>query len=269
MAATGGINGMATIAVLVVPFIWLLTRPRGRTRRRLIAWWVPCVVLATGWWTGPLLLQGRYGFHFLDFTESAAVTTATSSIVETVRGTGNWVSYLHVNGPWLRGGWELVSSPLVILASAFLAAAGLYGLARRDLAERRFLALIAVGGILVVTAGYAGPLASPLSPAIQSLLRGALSPARNLNKFEPLLRLALALALAHAICVIDMSSFVRRVGTAGLLVVIAAAPLWQGHLPPDGSFGALPSYWRGAAHWLDDRAGKGRTLVVPSASFAE
>ena len=65
---------------------------------------------------------------------------------------------------------ELVSSPLVILASAFLAAAGLYGLARRDLAERRFLALIAVAGILVVTAGYAGPLASPLF--IHNLLRG-------------------------------------------------------------------------------------------------
>ena len=69
VAAMGGINGMATAAVLVMPFLWLLTRPAGRVRRRLMAWWVPCVALATMWWTAPLLLQGRYGFHFIDFTE--------------------------------------------------------------------------------------------------------------------------------------------------------------------------------------------------------
>ncbi|MBV8162238.1 MAG: DUF3367 domain-containing protein, partial [Acidimicrobiia bacterium] len=254
VAAMGGVNGMAIVAVLTMPALWLLTRPAGSVRRRLMAWWVPCIVLATLWWTGPLLLQARYGFHFLDFTESAAITTATSSTVETVRGTGYWVSYLHVNGPWLQGAWQLVASPLVILASAFLAAAGLYGLARRDLPERRFLLLTGLVGVVVLTAGYAGPLSSPLGPAIQSLLRGALSPARNLNKFEPMLRLALVLALAHAIVVLDVSSFVRRIGAAALLVVLAAAPMWQGHLAPVGAFTGLPTYWRQAAQWLGDRA---------------
>ena len=67
--------------------------------------------------------------------------------------------------------------------------------------------------------------------------------------------------------VADAGSLVVRVQLAS--VCGSDVHLWQGHLPPDGSFGALPSYWRGAAHWLDDRAGKGRTLVVPSASFAE
>jgi arabinofuranan 3-O-arabinosyltransferase len=269
VAAMGGINAIATLAVLLMPFVWLLTRPAGLVRRRLIAWWLPCVLLATFWWLGPLWLQAKYGFHFLDFTESAAVTTGTSSIVETVRGTGYWVSYLHVIGPWLRGAWELVSSPLVILASALLAAAGLYGLARKDLPHRRFLALTAVIGVLILTAGYAGPLSSQLAPSIQSLLRGPLSPARNLNKFEPILRLALVLALAHALVVLDLSSFARRVGTAAVLVVVVAAPMWQGHLAPAGSFDALPGYWRQAAKYLGDRAVKGRTLIVPSAAFGE
>ncbi|MBV8986789.1 MAG: DUF3367 domain-containing protein, partial [Acidimicrobiia bacterium] len=269
VVAMGGINAIATGAVLAMPAVWLLTRTSGEDRRRLIAWWVPSVLLATFWWLGPLWLQSKYGFHFLDFTESASVTTATSSTAEAVRGTGYWVSYLHVNGPWLRGAWELVASPLVILASAGLAAAGLYGLARRDLPYRRFLGVTAVLGVLFVTAGYTGPLSSQLGPPIQSLLRGPLSPFRNLNKFEPILRLSLALALAHALWVLDVSTFVRRVGTAAVLVAVAAAPLWQGHLAPDGSFKALPSYWRQASTWLGDHAAKGRTLIVPSAAFGE
>jgi arabinofuranan 3-O-arabinosyltransferase len=269
VAAMGGVNGMATAAVLVMPFMWLLTRPPGRERRSLIVWWVPCVGLATAWWVGPLFLQAKYGFHFLDFTETAAVTTGTSSIAETVRGTGYWVSYLHISGPWLRGAWAFVASPLIILSSAFLAAAGLYGLARKDLPHRRFLAWTAVVGVLILTAGYAGPLSSQLAPSIQSLLKGPLSPARNLNKFEPILRLALVLALAHAIVVLDVSSLVRRTVTCALLVVLAAAPMWQGQLASEGSFRALPSYWRQAAQWLGDRASKGRTLIVPSAAFGE
>ena len=269
VAAMGGVNAIATFAALLMPFLWLLTRPPGSIRRRLIAWWLPCVVLATLWWMGPLWLQAKYGFHFLDFTESAAVTTGTSSTVETVRGTGYWVSYLHVTGPWLRGAWDLVASPLVVLSSAFLAAAGLYGLARKDLPHRRFLGVTAVAGVLIVTAGYTGPLASQLAPSFQSLLRGPLSPARNLNKFEPMLRLAIALAIAHAIVVLDVSSFFRRAVTAALLVVLAAAPLWQGHLAPVGSFRAVPNYWGQAVRWLGDRASNGRTLIVPSAAFGE
>src|SRR5205807_9706670 len=62
---------------------------------------------------------------------------------------------------------------------------------------------------------------------------------------------------------------VRRVGTVALLVIVAAAPMWQGHLAPDGAFTGLPGYWRQAAQWLGNRASKGRTLIVPSAAFGE
>jgi arabinofuranan 3-O-arabinosyltransferase len=269
IAAMGGINGVATLAVLPLPLLYLLTQYRGRLRRQLLAWWLLFVVLATLWWTGPLVLQARFGFHFLDFTETARVTTSTSSAIEVTRGTGYWLSYFHLYGPWLHGGWDLIASPILILATSSLAALGLYGLAKRDLPARLFLGITAVLAVLVLTAGYAGPLASPLGPTVQSLLVGPLSALRNLNKFEPMLRLPLALALAHAVTVMGVSSIARRVGAAALLVVVAAAPMWQGHLVADGAFKQIPGYWRVATSWLAARSGNGRTLVVPSAAFGE
>src|SRR3712207_3345103 len=71
----GGVNAVATAAVLPLAAIYLLTRPPGPRRRRLLAWWTGSVALATAWRAGPLLLQGRYSPAFLDYIESADVTT--------------------------------------------------------------------------------------------------------------------------------------------------------------------------------------------------
>ncbi|MGL5849215.1 MAG: alpha-(1-_3)-arabinofuranosyltransferase domain-containing protein, partial [Phycicoccus sp.] len=61
----GAVNAVASLAVLVLPLWWILTR-RGRVRRLLLGWWVLAVGLATAWWIGPLLLLGRYSPPFLD-----------------------------------------------------------------------------------------------------------------------------------------------------------------------------------------------------------
>ena len=61
-------------------------------------------VAATLWWLVPLLVSVRYGVRFTDYTEPAALTTLTESATEVLRGTGNWLSFLHTDGGlWLPG----------------------------------------------------------------------------------------------------------------------------------------------------------------------
>ena len=111
----GGINAVSTLAALVLPGMYILTRP-GRRRRALAGWWVPAVLLATAWWAGPLLYQGRYGFNFLPYIEQATTTTATMSAATVLRGSGNWVAYLNFGQPWLTAGSILTRTGWAIAA---------------------------------------------------------------------------------------------------------------------------------------------------------
>ncbi|MCW2667902.1 MAG: coagulation factor 5/8 type domain protein, partial [Frankiales bacterium] len=198
----GGVNAAATLAVLPLPALFLLLRlgtPRGR---RLAAWWAGAVTLAGLWWALPLLLLGRYSLPFLDFIETAEVTTAHTSLVEVLRGTSDWLAYLSVAGePWWRAAHQLVTQPVLILQTAVLAALGLAGLLRRDAPHRSLL----LGGVLLgtslVTLGHVGDLPGwatpPLGAPVRELLDGALAPFRNVHKFDAVLRLPLVLGLAH------------------------------------------------------------------------
>ena len=160
----GGINAVSTLAVLVLPGMYLLTRP-GRRRWALGGWWVLAVLLATVWWAGPLLYQGRYGFNFLPYIEQAATTTQTMSAAAALRGSGNWVAYLNFGQPWLTAGSVMTESAWAVAAGAVAAAAGLAGLARRDLPEALWLRGTVGVAALYALAGYSGPLGGPLSPA--------------------------------------------------------------------------------------------------------
>src|SRR3954470_8562896 len=80
VACCGGINATAVLAVLVVPGLFVLTRPRGCARIRLLAWWSAAVAIATAWCTVPLLLLGKYAFSWLTYTEKASTTTATTGL---------------------------------------------------------------------------------------------------------------------------------------------------------------------------------------------
>ena len=161
VACMGGVNAVSTLAVLVLPGLYILTRP-GRRRWALAAWWAPAVLLATSWWLGPLLYQGRYGFNFLPYIEQAATTTQTMSAAAALRGSGNWVAYLNFGQPWLTAGSVMTESAWAVAAGAVAAAAGLAGLARRDLPEALWLRGTAAVAALWALAGYGGPLGGPL-----------------------------------------------------------------------------------------------------------
>ncbi len=285
IVAMGAVNAAATAAVLVLPAIWLLTRSAGPRRRALLGWWSLSVVLATTWWVVPLVLQGRYGLPFADYTETASITTATTSAVEVLRGTSNWVGYLVVGGrPWLQGAWSLLTLPAAVVATALVTALGLGGLARKDMPHRTTWALTVGVAVAVMGAGYAGDFGGGLSGPVRDLLDGALAPFRNLHKFSPVVALPVALGVTHAAS--SLARWTRRIWertgrpqpvwarplTAALalaLLVIAAFPVVSGRVATLGSFEDVPDHWREAAAWLNDDPDGNRALVLPAASFGE
>ena len=132
-------------------------------------------------------------------------------------------------------------------------------------------------GAVLIAVGHVGTLTSPLAPAVQDLLDGPLAPLRNVHKADPLLRLPLALGVAHLLAVVAARARSPRLPVLAVAAVAAllagtAGPAWSGRLAPDGAYRETPGYWRDVAGWLAARAGTdggGRALLVPSANFAE
>ena len=271
VALCSGINAAATCAVLIPPVIFLLTVPRPAPRWRIIAWWAPAVALATSWWTYPLLLQLKYGASILPYTESAALTTGSTGLFNTLRGTENWITYLVVDGkPWEPVAYRISTEALPTLLTGLIAGAGLAGLAGRRLPHRRFLLATLLVGILIIVAGYAGAFGSPFASAVGNLINGPLAPLRNLRKFDPLIRLPIALGLAA----LPASVRIRRPRLATSAAVAAvigllALPVYVSGLGMDGSFTRIPGYWLSAANWLNRHAGDQGILEEPGARFGQ
>ncbi|MFE7166108.1 alpha-(1-_3)-arabinofuranosyltransferase family protein [Streptomyces sp. NPDC057616] len=268
----GGVNGASTLASLLPVGLYLLSRPPGPRQRKLIAWWVPGVIVATAWWWIPLLMLGVYGENFLPYVESSQTTTSTMSATEGLRGAGNWVAYLHFGEAWLPAGWTVASSVVVIVCSALAAGLGLAGLARRDMPERRWLVLTVISVVLVLFAGYGGAFGAPFHGTVQDWLNGWLVPFRNIYKFQTGLALALVLGLAHLVGMATVPRGARRVRGRRFAPLIAAVlilpglmwPYLNGSILGPGSFQGLPTYWKTTASWLQKYSPDSRALVVPA-----
>ncbi|MCT7354303.1 alpha-(1-_3)-arabinofuranosyltransferase [Streptomyces sp. 15-116A] len=269
----GGVNAASTLASLVPVGLYLLSRPPGPRQRKLIAWWVPAVIVATAWWWIPLLLLGVYGENFLPYIESARTTTDTMAATEALRGAGNWVAYLHFGEAWLPAGWAVASSVLVIVCSALAAGLGLAGLARRDMPERRWLVLTVLVAVLVLLAGYGGAFGAPFHGVVQDWLDGWLAPFRNIYKFQTGLALALVLGIAHLVGVAqrepggERRARGRRFAPLVAAVLILPGLVWpylNGSILTPGSFQEIPKYWRATADWLEKYSPDSRALVVPA-----
>jgi arabinofuranan 3-O-arabinosyltransferase len=276
IAAMGGVNAVSTLAILVLPALYIVTHARGRQRVRLSIAWCAAVTAATAWWAIPLLLQGRYSLNFLPYIEQATTTTRTMSAAASLRGAGTWTAYLDFDGvPWLSAGWSMVNSSAAILASALVAGTGLAGLANRDMPERRWLCGCTGLAVAVALAGYYGPLGGPFHATIDHLLDGALAPFRSTYKLEPVVAVALALGCAHAMdrcwrarLRISRSTYVTGATFTAPLVALTLAglalPQLTGQVLQPGSFTALPSYWRQAADYLAAHSPRETALVVPA-----
>ncbi|ORW19920.1 hypothetical protein AWC18_13135 [Mycolicibacter nonchromogenicus] len=290
VALMGAVNAVATLAGCLPAIIWWLCHRPNRRWWRFTGWWLLALALAVTWWVVALLLLGRVSPPFLDFIESAGVTTRWTSLTEMLRGTHSWTPFVAPNA---TAGAPLVTSPVMILGTVLVAAGGLAGLtgmlSRRSPGAGRLVTMLLIG-VTLLAIGYAGGLGSPLAHAVQTFLDGAGAPLRNLHKLESVLRIPVVLGLTHLLGRIPLPgsapapvwrrAFVHpehHKSAAVALVVLTALMVstslaWTGRLTPPGTFTALPQYWREAAAWLRDHNGggptPGRVLVAPGAPFA-
>lgn len=271
VAFCSGNNAASVVAMLTGASIYLITAPRSARAWRIFAWWAPAVVLATVWWLYPLVLLGRYGVSFIPYTESAAVTTSVTSLSNTLRGTEDWVSYLVVNGnPWWPVGFTLSTGIVPTILTGLIAGLGIAGLLRRGLPARRYLLCVLLAGVLIILTGYVSGLGNPLAGPLDHLLNGPLAPLRNLRKFDPLIRLPVALGLAHLLASIRLPSMRKAVSAlAACAVAVLILPAFMTGLSTPGGFPAIPQYWLRAAGWLNRHAANQAVLAVPGARFGE
>ena len=296
VGVVGGVNAAATFAVIPLGVIWVLTRTPGPRRRALMLWWPLCTLLATLWWLVPLLVMGSYSPPFLDFIETTTVTTFPTTLFDVLRGTSDWVPYIDASS---RAGNDLITTPHLILNSGVVLMVGVAGLADRRTPERAFLALSVLTGVLLVAAGHSGAVEGWFSEDVRTLLDGALSPLRNVHKFDVVLRLPLVLGIAFVLDRVRLRSPAADVGqhdvgstqsvavapttavvrqgnqlVVVLMVLLTVAgsmlPALVGRLTPAGAMINVPGYWQDTATWLGEHdAGGGTALLVPGAPFAD
>ena len=271
----GGVNAVATAAVLPLGVLWILTRAGGRRRWALLGWWTLSTVLATLWWTIPLLVLGKYSPAFLDYIENAPITSRTTGLGDVIGGTSDWVAFASVTD-W-RAGNLLGTTPFLLLDAAALAALGLAGVCRLDNPHRRFLFAGVLAGLVIVSFGYTGAAHGWWADARQDALDGVLAPLRNAHKFDVVLRLPLVLGMAHFLSAFRARSTERVDGvlrlsalaSAVVAVVGVATPAYLGRLAPPTAFEAVPDYWTEAAAYLDAHSDGGRALELPASSFGD
>ena len=123
---------------------------------------------------------------------------------------------------------------------------------------------------MIISLGYVSSLGSPLEGPLIGLINGPASPFRNLWKFDPMIRLPLALGLAHLLAV-QRSIRARAALSAVAAVALGSlvVPAVSTGLASPGSFSQVPAYWVAAADWLTAHAGNQAVLVEPGAAFGE
>jgi len=275
VACCGGVNGVAVAAVLPLGAIWLLTREPGPRRWPLFGWWTLFTVMATVWWSGPLLLLGRYAPPFLDYIENAAITTLPTDLTRSLLGVSDWVAYF--GGPDFGSGLHLVGTPFLLLDAAAVVGLGLVGMCLPGNPHRRFLVWGLLTGLALVGFGYARDLPGFFSVARMHSLDHALAAFRNVHKFDIVLRIPLVLGLAYALHELpkrirDLGSVVvLRVYRAGVgLAVIALVTPWlYGYIPASGGVEAVPAYWQQTADYLAAQDDGTVALELPAAAFGQ
>lgn len=276
VAMVGGVNAAATFAVLPLGVVWLLTREPGPRRRSLMIWWPVFTALGTLWWLVPLFVMGAYSPPFLDFIETASVTTFPTTLFDALRGTSAWVPY--VDTTW-QGGFETLSTGYLALHSGILLMLGVVGMMLRGNPHRHFLALSLLAGLLLVTMGHQGSPEGWLAGALHVELDEVLAPLRNVHKFDPVVRLPLVLGLAwvldsaaRALAALPRRRWVTSapaavIGLAVIALLGSTLPATAGQLATTRPVLATPDYWREAAAWLEANADDDVALLAPGSSF--
>src|SRR4051812_3235264 len=202
-ATGGGVNAAVTAWVLLGPALLVgyeaaFAGVPWRAVRSFALRAAGLTVAASLWWIAPILVQARYGIDFLEFTEQQGTIWDTTSMSETLRLMGYWVSYIGVGfhgaaRSYFSDAGTLLFAPLVVAATLLVPALALGGFARtrRERYGPFFLALVLLGA-LVMTVGF--PEGTPLRSALNFTYNHAEAThfLRTTYKAGPLVALGLA-----------------------------------------------------------------------------
>jgi arabinofuranan 3-O-arabinosyltransferase len=297
MTAMGGVNAAASLIVTLAPATLLLTAPGTTRRLHTLGWWLVGLMLGSLWWMAPLFVLGAFAFPFLDFIETASVTTSVTSVPNVLRGTSHWVAYIIEvdRHPRWQSGWLLVQHPIAVVATMAVVALGTLGLVSRkttatlppdggldDRHVRRFALVCLLLGVALMTAGHEGRFGGAFAGSVREVLDGPLAAFRNVHKADPLVRLPLVIGLGWLLQIPAgrfadwvwprLSGPERAVawtrwviGVVAVTLVGATLPIWQGRVVPADSYAQLPGYWHRAADLVDASAADdgGSTLLLP------
>ncbi|HWM02278.1 MAG TPA: alpha-(1-_3)-arabinofuranosyltransferase family protein, partial [Actinophytocola sp.] len=276
----GGVNAVenaGSLPLAAVLVVWGVRR--GLASRRFLLEWGAAVVVASLWWSLPLLVLAGYAPPFYEYVESAVDTTALIGWSEAARGDTHWVSYLITGDQaWWPAAHALVTDPVLICISAAIAAIGFVGLARLDNALRRPLMLSVLIGLAALTIAHGGPAGSPLADLVRGWLDGPLQIFRNVHKIDPVVRLPLAIGFGSAVATAISWAIKRRpaLSTSAPLAVLAALmlplSLGQPYLANNArtpGWDQISQSWQDAQAWLREHDDDTTTLVVPGSGFAQ
>src|SRR3954465_11470441 len=170
-AAGGGVNAAVVALVLLGPLAVVLYEALTGVVPWRAAWQFGWRALAASaaaslWWAAPAAAQAAYGSDFLRFTEPAGAIWSSTSLSESFRSMGYWISYIGVgfNGavrPYFTDAGTLLFNHIVVSATLIVPGLATLGFAwtRRRRYAAFFLALVVVA-TLVMAIGF--PEGTPL-----------------------------------------------------------------------------------------------------------
>ena len=283
----GGVNAAVTGWLLVAPALLVLYECWIGAARWREAWsltWRMGVLslVASLWWLAPVAVHAAFGINFLPFTESAGAIWATTSLPESLRLMGYWLSYLGAGFgdrplPYFDASDELLFSRPVVVASLLVPALAVAGLVRsRRWPYAPFFLLLLLVGLLVMSAGFPG--GTPLRRALTFTYNHVegVQFLRTTYKAGPLVALAVACLAGGAAQAawprLRARPLARLLAPAAAVVLAAGAawPLSSGRaLDRKFTWEEIPQAWRDVAADVDDRLGeRDRALVLPGQLYA-
>ena len=293
-ATAGGVNAAVPAWLVLAPALFLVYEVavagvEPRALKPFLVRVAPLTVAASLWWVAAVAVNSAYGLNFLPFTEQPGTIWQTTSITETLRLMGFWLSYIGVGfgghqRSYFSDGGVMLFHPAVVVASLLVPALALGGFAwtRRWRYGPWFLALTLVG-LLAMVAGF--PEGTPLRKALTFAYNrsAAVQFLRTTYKAGPVLALGLAClggvaageawrrlrAAAHG------AAWRRALPAAGagalaVLLALSAWPLVRGRaLDAQMSFDRVPAAWTTAARDLDRTLPRNtRAMVIPGQLYA-
>jgi arabinofuranan 3-O-arabinosyltransferase len=289
----GGVNAAVTAWMLLGPLMLLAYEPLvagvpWADVRRFAGRAALTTLAASLWWITPVAVQALYGIDFLKFTEQPGTIWGTTSVTESLRLMGYWLSYVDLGFfgrpvPFFDDSGTLLFAPAVVLATLLVPALAIAGFQwTRRWRYGPFFLLLGLVGLLVMVAGF--PDGTPLR---QGLTFGYyhFNPTQFLRtpyKAAPLLALAIAgLGGAAAAELWRRAPRVswppaRRLARPALalagagLIALSAWPMVRGRaIDRHVVWKRIPAAWTHAAHDLDRTLPPStRAIVLPGALFS-